>query len=295
MEVRIDANANANIRYKAITLQFMAAVLWSFGGPLIKLVDLHPVAIAGIRSFIAVFVISFFLKGSAFKLTKIKIFGAISYAAMVLLYVAATKATTAANAILLQYSAPIYIAIFGSWLLKEKARLRDWITILFVIAGMVLFFMDDISGGGVLGNILAILSGVAMAFNTMLMRKQKDADPLENVFWGSILTIVFSIPFVFQQAPSTKSWIGLLLLGVFQLGFSFVLYSKAIKNITALESTFISLVEPLLNPVFVFLMVGEFPGGMAVLGGIVVLTAVTISCIKPKREPLTENSDKNSI
>lgn len=282
-------------RNRSIIMQISAAVLWSTGGMLIKLVDLSPMAIAGIRSLITTIVIFAFLKKTSLKLTLNKALGAISYTALVVLYISATKATTAANAILLQYTSPIYIAIFGGWLLNEKAKLRDWITILFIIGGMVLFFMDDIAGGSTKGNILAVLSGVALAFNTIFMRKEKDADPLENVFWGSILTILVSIPFVFQKAPSTKSWIGLILLGVFQLGFSYVLYARAIKNITALESTFISLVEPLLNPLWVFLTIGELPGKLSVVGGIIVLASVTVSCLKPKRNVSVELMDNTGI
>jgi drug/metabolite transporter (DMT)-like permease len=273
-----------SVRSRAIIMQLFAAILWSFGGLLIKLVDLNPIAIAGIRSFIASFVIFVFLKKSALKLTWNKALGAVSYTSLVILFVSATKATTSANAILLQYTSPIYIAIFGGWLLNEKAKLREWITILFVIGGMVLFFMDDMAGGSMKGNVLAILSGVALGFNTMFMRREKDADPLENVFWGSILTILVSIPFMFDKAPSPKGWIGLILLGVFQIGVSYILYTKAIKNITALESTFISLVEPLLNPVWVFLTIGELPGMWSVMGGIIVLVSVTVSCLKPKRK-----------
>jgi drug/metabolite transporter (DMT)-like permease len=283
-----------SVRSRAIIMQLFAAILWSFGGLLIKLVDLNPIAIAGIRSFIASFVIFVFLKKSALKLTWNKALGAVSYTSLVILFVSATKATTSANAILLQYTSPIYIAIFGGWLLNEKAKLREWITILFVIGGMVLFFMDDMAGGSMKGNVLAILSGVALGFNTMFMRREKDADPLENVFWGSILTILVSIPFMFDKAPSPKGWIGLILLGVFQIGVSYILYAKAIKNITALESTFISLVEPLLNPVWVFLTIGELPGMWSVMGGIIVLVSVTVSCLKPKRRVSVELIDNKA-
>lgn len=279
---------NMDVRLKAIIMQISAAVLWSFGGMLIKLVDLHPIAITGIRSAIAALVILPFLKRSAFTLTRDKLLGGISYALTVLLFVSATKSTTAANAILLQYTAPIYIAIFGGWLLKEKARLKDWVTIAFVIGGMLLFFIGDISGGTMKGNILAILSGVTLAFNTIFLRRQKHADPLDNVLWGSIITILASTPFMFRAMPSTSSWIGLVLLGVFQLGLSYVLYSKAIKNITALEATFISLVEPLLNPVFVFITVGELPTGLSIIGGIVVLISITVNCLKSGKPAANE-------
>jgi drug/metabolite transporter (DMT)-like permease len=284
-----------HIRRKAIIMQLSAAILWSSGGLLVKLVDLNPIAIAGIRSFIAIFVIFPFLKKREFKLTWNKALGAISYTSMVFLYVSSIKATTAANAILLQYTAPIYIAIFGGWLLNEKAKLREWITILFVVGGMVLFFMDDMAGGSAKGNILAVLSGVALGFNTMFMRREKDGDPLENVLWGSLLTILVSIPFLFEKTPSPKGWIGLIALGVFQIGLSYVLYARAIKNITALESTFISLIEPLLNPVLVFLTIGEAPGKLSIIGGVIVLASVTVSCLKPKRKISVELIDKTAV
>lgn len=282
-----------SIRRKAIIMQFMAAILLSFGGPLIKLVNLNTMAIAGIRSLITTFVILLFLKKSAFKLTKNKILGALSYAVMVITFVSATKTTTAANAILLQYSSPIYIALFGGWLLKERVKTRDWITILFVIGGMVLFFIDDLSGGSVKGNLTAILSGVALAFNTMFMRKQKDSDPLENIFWGSIITVLVCLPFMFQTQPSPKSWLGLVLLGVFQLGLSYIFYSIAIKSISALEATFISLIEPILNPLWVFFAVGEIPGSLSVIGGLIVLGSIAIGCYKPLKKVNNANFNKD--
>ncbi|MGI6539074.1 MAG: DMT family transporter [Caldicoprobacterales bacterium] len=268
---------------KSIFLMFSTAILWSTGGMMIKLIDLNPIAISGYRSIFAVLLISFFIKKSAFKFTLNKVLGAISYTFMVILYVWAAKETTAANAILLQYTAPIYVAVLGMWLLKEKAVARDWIVIVFVIFGMTLFFLDDISPGNMKGNILAILSGIAMAFNVIFMRKQKDADPLENVFWGCVLTILATLPFMILNVPDRQSWVGIGLLGIFQLGLPYILFSLAIKHITALESTFLGLIEPLLNPLWVFLTIGELPGPMSILGGIVVLAAVTIGCMKPKK------------
>lgn len=270
-------------RNGTILLLLGASSLWSSGGFLIKLVDLSPLAIAGIRSLITAIVLLIAIKKPKLDFSINKIFGAIAYASMGVCYISATKMTTAANAIILQYTAPIYIAIFGGWLLKEKARLKDWITILFVICGMVLFFFDDIGGGMMKGNIIAIFSGVALAFNTIFMRRQKDENPLENVFWGCILTFIITIPSLFAKMPDTKSIEGLLLLGIFQLGISYILYSKAIKKITALEATFVSLVEPILSPVWVFLTIGEVPGLFSIIGGIIVLAAITVNCTTFKK------------
>ena len=272
-----------NERNGLIFMLLGAAFLWSTGGFLIKLVDLSSFQIAGIRSLITASVLLIVIKKPTLKFSLNKILGAIAYASMSICYISATKMTTAANAIMLQYTAPIYIAIFGGWMLKEKATLKDWVTIVFVIGGMVLFFFDDIGGGMLKGNIIAIFSGVALAFNTIFMRRQKDENPLENVFWGCILTFIVASPFTFTKMPDTKSILGLFLLGIFQLGISYILYSKAIKKVPALEATFISLVEPILSPIWVFLAVGEIPGVFSVIGGIIVLAAITVNCLTFKK------------
>ncbi len=270
-------------RSKMIYLLLGASFLWSSGGFLIKLVDLNPLAIAGGRSIITAAVFLIVIKKPKLKFSWNKLLGAMAYAGMGICYISATKLTTAANAIVLQYTAPIYIAIFGGWLLKERAYLKDWITILFVMGGMVLFFLDDIGGGMLKGNLIAIVSGVALAFNTIFMRRQKDDNPLENVFWGCILTFIITSPALFIKVPDAKSIGGLLLLGIFQLGISYILYSKAIKKINALEATFISLVEPILNPFWVFLAIGEVPGLFSVIGGAIVLAAITLNCLTFKK------------
>lgn len=206
--------------------------------------------------------------------------------------------TTAANAILLQYTAPVYVAILGVWLLKEKTRLFDWGAIFLTIGGMVLFFMDSLDTSGLAGNICALLSGICFALFTVFMRMQKDGSPLESVLLGNILTALIGIPFLFGDMPGTKGWIGLLLLGAVQLGVPYILYSKAVKHLTALETILIPVLEPVLNPVLVFLTIGEVPGTMAFVGGAVVLVVITVWCsipvIKNRRMKTEEPGSMNS-
>jgi drug/metabolite transporter (DMT)-like permease len=165
----------------------------------------------------------------------------------VILFVVATKLTTAANAVLLQYSSPIYVAILGAWLFNEKAKVRDWITIFIVICGMILFFFDQLSLDGIWGNLAALTAGVTFAFFTVSMRMQKDGSPMESVLLGNILTAVIGVPFVFQSMPDTNGWLSLMLLGVLQLGIPYIFYSKAIKSATALQAALIPIVEVILN------------------------------------------------
>lgn len=266
-------------RSRAVILLFIVAVLWSLGGPLIKLVDWNPVAIAGGRSAIAALMVLAILKKPSFKWSVWKAAGAASYAITVISFVIATKLTTAANAILIQYTAPVYVALFGAWFLNEKASLIDWISIIAVMGGMVLFFMDSFTPGGLLGNIIAIVSGISFAGVAMFLRKQKDESPLESVFWGNVVTALVCLPFMFQSVPNGRSIVGVIILGVVQIGLSYILYSIAIKKVTALEAVLIPVIEPILNPIWVALVVGEVPGKWSIVGGIVVLVVVTARCV----------------
>ena len=266
-------------RKGAIGLLVGTSILWSFGGILIKLVTWNPIAIAGMRSVIAALLLLAFIRRPRITWSFPQIGGAVAYAGTVILFVSANKLTTASNAILLQYTAPVYVAILGAWFLKERARLFDWITIAATLGGMVLFFLDKLSAGGFYGNLVAILSGVSFALLIILLRKQKSESPLETVFLGNILTALIGLPIMFQSMPDASSWIGLVLLGVFQLGLSYILYTTAIKHVTALEGVLIPILEPILNPVWVFLMIGEIPGPWALIGGCIVLVSITWRCV----------------
>ena len=268
-------------RSKAILFLVITATLWSIGGLLIKSVHWNPLAIAGIRSAIASVILLIVIKKPKFTWSRAQIGAALSYTAMVILFVSANKMTTAANAILLQYTAPVYVAMLGAWFLKEKTKLSDWVTIFVVIAGMALFFLDHLSTKGFWGNIAAITSGVSFAFFTIFMRMQKDGSPIESVILGNILTAIVGFPFMFKSTPGMSGWLSLLLMGVVQLGIPYVLYSMAIKQVTAIEAILIPVIEPILNPVWVFLMFGEAPGPWAFKGGFIVLVAVTIRLVLP--------------
>jgi len=264
---------------KSILLMLIASALWSTGGLFIKNVNAHPLAIAGVRSAIAAVVIFAANRKPKFNWSLPQIGAALSYVGLVFLFVSATKLTTSANAILLQFTSPIYVAILGAWILKERVKLFDWITISIVFGGMVLFFLDKLDPRGVLGNLLAIGSGVCFALLTVFMRMQKDGSPMESILLGNLLTAVIGIPFIAFGVPDAFDWLILLVMGILQLGIPYVLYSRAIKHVTALESVLISGIEPILNPFWVFLLIGEVPGPLALVGGCIVFVIVTVRCI----------------
>lgn len=265
---------------KAIILLICTAILWSKGGFLIKYIQWHPVAIAGGRSILAALIMWAYVKKPKFTWSSIQIMGAIAYALTVILFVIANKLTTAANSILLLYTGPIYVALLSFWFLKEKITTIDWITILTVIGGMALFFMEKLSHDGLLGNVIAILAGISFAWLALCLRKQKDESPLESLILGNILTGIIGLPFIIDSGiPSQQSMIALIVLGVFQLGIPYILYSKAIKHVSALDAVLIPVLEPILNPIWVFLLLGESIGMWPMIGGAIIIIAITIRAI----------------
>ena len=279
----LSEKAALNERPKAIIFLAATAVMWSLGGLLIKSINAHPLAIAGVRSGISAVIMLITAGRPKFNWSLAQIGAALSYVGMVTLFVAATKNTTAANAILIQYTAPVYVIFLSAWLLKEKVNLFDWVTVIIVMAGMAMFFIDDISMGGMLGNVLAAGSGISFAVFTVFMRMQKEGSPLESVILGNLLTALIGLPFLFTNLLDTRGWLYLTVLGTLQLGIPYILYSKAIKHVTALEASLIPVIEPILNPVWVYIFLGEAPGSWALAGGIIVIAAVTVRCVIPLR------------
>ncbi len=261
-------------RTQAIFLLVAAAVLWSLAGVLIKWVSLPALAVAGFRSAIALPVLLIFFGRRAVNFSAAQLIGGIAYAATVILFVSATKLTTAGNAILLQYTAPLYVALLSGWLLHERTRWFDWTAIAAVLCGMSLFFLDQLSAGGLTGNILAVISGFAFASLILAMRRQKDASPAGSAILGNLLTVLICLPWMVQSPPGGADWIGLALLGVFQIGLSYVCYAVAIRNVTAMEAILIPMLEPILNPLWALLCMGERIGPWALLGGVVVILSV---------------------
>lgn len=260
---------------QAILMLVITALLWSLGGVLIKNIHWHPVAIAGTRSLIgAVMIWIFFYRQLRFTWSWIEISAAIAYAGTVVLFVIANKLTTAANAILLQYTAPFYVILFSPWFLGEPATRSDWMALCIIMIGMMLFFFDDLTMHGYLGNAIALLSGLCFAWLTLFLRRQKDGSALPSLLLGNLLAGMIGITFILQSPPESADWIYLLLLGVVQLGIPYILYAVALRYIRAIEGILIPMIEPVLNPVWVFLLLGEQPSIWAMFGGVMILGAV---------------------
>jgi len=280
-----------NDRYKGIAYVVIASILWSTGGLLIKLSDWNPIAISGSRSLISALIMLAYIKKPKITKSKPQIIGAIAYAATVLFFVMANKLTTAANAILLQYTAPIFVAILGVWILKERIHWYDLASIAAVFLGISLFFIQGIEGGKALGNVIAILSGFSMASATVALRLQKDGSAVETTWLGNILTFIIALPFLGQVQFDFKNVMIIVFLGVFQLGISYILYVNSLKYITALEAILLTVIEPLLNPLWVYIFTGEAPGILAIIGGIIVITAIIMRNVYITRK---ENTNRET-
>ncbi len=260
----------------AVFLLLASAVLWSLGGVLIKGIDWPSLAKAGARSGIACVVLWAWLRKPRFTWRPTQLGAALAYAATVCSFVVATDRTTAANAIFLQYTAPIYVALLGHHLLGERTRRSDWLFIAVALAGIALFFRDQFSPRGLSGILVALGSGVSFGVMVVLLRKERDGCPTSAVLLGNLLTVVIGLPFAIGQPLPAWQTAALIVLGVVQLGIPYILYSLAIRRVTALEAILIPMIEPILNPLWVALKRGEVPGPWSLLGGALVLGAVLL-------------------
>jgi drug/metabolite transporter (DMT)-like permease len=271
-------------KHHAMLWLALAATLFSTSGLLVKLITISPLALVGSRSIIAAAVIALWLRRPHFTWSLPQVGGAIALAATQILFVVATRQTTAANAIFLQYTAPVYIALFGVWFLGERPHRYDWWTMTAVLLGFILFFNEDLSVAGQMGNVYALLSGITLAWLLLFMRKQKDGSTAETVLLGNLLAALIGLPFLLYESPTPGDWAGIVFLGVLQLGIPFVMVSVAIKWLTAVEAVLIQTLEPIFNPIWVFLIIGETPSRLGLLGGLVVLAAVTARAVAAGRE-----------
>lgn len=268
---------NSSEHTKGIFAVFLTALLWSSGGLLIKLVTLTPMQISFFRCLIAALVFAILFRQKILKLNPLALVNSISYAAVLIFFVIATKTTTAANAIFLQSTAPIYVLIFEPILTKTKWEKINIITITVCFLGMILFFMGDLTPGDIKGNLAALFAGVAFAAFFLGMKKNDKQYSEASIFYGNVIVTIVCIPFLFEMNSLTFSdfW-KLTFLGVFQIAFAYALFSYGIKRILAVEASIISMLEPVLNPIWVFIGYGEVPSVYAIIGGVIIISAITI-------------------
>jgi len=277
-----------NARNRSTLMVLTCAFLWSTGGVMIKYVPWNGAAIAGCRALVAAFTVWVYMRLSK---TPIRITGqtwkaAITMGTTCLLFVVANKLTTAANAIVLQYTAPVFLLVFSAVLYGTKFRRSDVLAVVFTAGGIALFFFDQLDGGHLLGNLIAIFTGFTMGLMYLFIGNATPEERLSSVLLSNSLVALIGVPFVFitkaEFAP--LSVILILLLGSLQIGIPYILYAKGAQYCPPLTCCLLCTLEPLLNPVWVMLFYGEVPGVFALIGGLIVVITITVWTIMGEKE-----------
>jgi len=266
-------------RRKAILFLILAAIFWSTAGVFVKALDWGPMSILAGRGLFTSIVFLLYLRRLPKNITRWTLLAGGASIATQFLFITSTKLTTAANSIFLQYTAPIYVVLLAYWLLREKPSRTDLIAMFTIFLGLLLFFGDQLSPDGLYGNILAVLSGMTSAVMMVSFRAQKDGTPEDSILIASLVIAIFGFPSILKESPTVTNWLVIAYLGVFQIGVAFIFFTKGIKHIPALEANLIGTLEPILNPVWVYLFLGESMGRSALFGGLVVLVGVIVSAI----------------
>jgi drug/metabolite transporter (DMT)-like permease len=278
---------------RALLLLALCGALWSTAGVLIKLVDWNALAIWSARSAIAAAALWAVRRPSFARISAAEWRAACFLAATTGLFILANKLTTAANAILIQYSAPIWVALLGSWLLGERASRFDWLTIAAVLGGITLFFFDQLTFDHVAGNLIALVAGIATALYTLSIRKvaitpgaADPSDPLRPILLGNLIGAALGAPFMLTSPPGgLTTWTALVALGVIQQAAAYLCYAWAIRRATAFEAILVPVIEPILSPIWVAIAFGEQPGLWALLGGAIVVGAITTRAVFGQPRP----------
>ncbi len=272
-----------------LLLVLAAAIIWSTGGLFIKWTSLSGLELSFGRSLCAAITVALFTRREGFGLNRVTALASLLYAALLLLFVLATKETTAANAIFLQYTAPVYVLILEPVLYKEKFRQRDVLTVVACVMGMSLFFVGKLRPQDVTGNLLALASGVCFACYFLLLRhsRSRDVNRASSVIYGNVLVVLIAAPAGLAALPNINlhDALSVLYLGVVQIGLAYTLFTLGMaRGIRSLDAGIVGYIEPVLNPIWVFLVIGERPSTWAVLGGLIIVSAVVVHTTMKAKE-----------
>ena len=259
-----------------------ASLLFSLGGLGIKLIPWQPLSINGARNLISIVMIAFYMKKTGHKLIVNKgvLTGAFCMCATTTLYVIANKLTTAANAIVLQFTAPVFLIFIMAIFFHERPTRLDIATCVVVLAGIVCFFVDSLTSGGGLGNLLALLSGVTYA-GVFMLNTFPGADSLSSILIGQIVSGVIGIPFLLQERDFSGPVLGaVFMLGFFQLGLAYIFFSRGLEAVPPVTASLTSGLEPVLNPVWVAIFYKETISPIALVGAVIVVGAIVCYNLK---------------
>ena len=261
---------------RAVLFVFLASVCFSTGGLFIKLVPWSPLAINGARNLIGAAVIGLYLLITRRRVifNRRVLIGALSMIGVTTLFAIANKLTTAANTIVLQFTAPVFVILFMALLYRQKPGRVDLITCFLVLLGVVLFFVDGIRAGNLTGNIVAILSGICYA-GVFMMNTGKDADAISSCFLGQLTAGLVMTPLCFSETDfSLPTLASILALGVVQVGGAYILFSIGIQRTPAVTASLITGMEPIMNPLLVAAFYRERVSALAITGAVIVVCSI---------------------
>lgn len=293
MEITRETNINTD-SLRGTVYVLLSAICFSTGGVLIKLIPWSSMTIQGIRSIFSILVVGGYmlLRRQRFVWNKTVFWGAICNTVMAFSFVAATKLTTAANAIVLQFTEPIFVILLMWFIYKKKPGKDALIACAVVFAGILCFFFESLGAGQMAGDLLAILSGFTYAL-VMMMKKFEGADFESSLIVSNIISAVVGIPVYFRDfstASVADAWVFMLLLGVVQFGLSYIFLSKGLDYVSPVTASLTSTIEPILNPILVAVFYGEKIGAAAVVGAVLVVGAAAVYNVRQSIQ--TEKSEK---
>lgn len=268
-------------RRLAVIEMLMCSVFWSTAGIFVKHVPWNPILIAGGRSIFAAMMSALYLVGIRKKkilINKMSLLNGLMLTGTFLCFIAANKLTTAANAIVLQYCAPVFVVIMSWLVLHKPMKKADVLVSVATFCGIGLFFVDQFGDSSIIGNVLAILAGMFFGGMFIVSGEIDEQTRQSGIFLGHVITAVIGIltvPFVGVQITPVSLTI-IILLGVVQLGIPYILFGLAAEQCSPLTCSLLGTIEPILNPVWVFLLDGERPGPWALVGAVVVIAAIVI-------------------
>jgi drug/metabolite transporter (DMT)-like permease len=259
-----------------------AAFLWSLAGVFIKYLDLHPLTIVFYRSLFAAFVFAPFIQRNHWRFNAPIVISVLSYSAAISAFVAANKLTTAANAIVLQYTAPVFVFLFSRLVLGERISRLNGMALVVAMIGVALISLDSAGESEMAGVLLALLSGVLFAGYMVNLPRTQAVHPvyltwINNAVCAALLLIIVKS----RLALSAEQFIILAVMGAVQLGMPYFLFSKGLQTVPIQEASLIALIEPVLNPVWVALTVGEIPSPATLSGGAMILLGLAARYLWP--------------
>src|SRR6266550_1729889 len=263
-------------------LIFSAALLWSLAGVFIKFLDVPPLTIVFYRSLFACLVFTPCVRRSDWRISPSILVSMVSYTAAISPFVAANKLTTAANAIVLQYTAPIFVFLFSRLVLKEKISRLNGCALALGMVGIGIISMDSAGRPEMAGVVLALLSGVLFATYMINLRKTQDLNPVYLTWINNVVCALLLLLIVKSQLTVSSSQLGILaVMGAVQLGLPYFLFSKGLQSVPLQEASLIALIEPVLNPIWVALAVGEIPSTATIAGGGLIIMALGTRYVAP--------------